>query len=104
MDIINPGATDGLPVVDWTTTLDKLEAGPAPDPGAHNAKTTWLTTINDDGSPHITAVGAIWLDGTYWFQTGPTTRKHRNASPILAARSRSRSATPMSWSKASPSA
>lgn len=78
MEIINLGVTDGLPPVDWAATVDELETGSAPDPDAHNAKTTWLTTINDDGSPHVTAVGAVWHNGTYWFQTGPTTRKHRN--------------------------
>ena len=26
----------------------------------------------------MTAVGAIWLDGTFWFQTGAGTRKGRN--------------------------
>lgn len=80
MDIINLGATDGLPPVDWTATVVELESGSAPDRDAHNAKTPWLTTVNDDGSPHVTAVGAVWLDGTYWFQTGPTTRKHRNVA------------------------
>lgn len=78
MDIINLGAIEGLPPVDWIATVDELEAGSAPDPDAHNAKTTWLTTVNADGSPHVTAVGAVWLEGTYWFQTGPKTRKHRN--------------------------
>ncbi len=78
MDIINLGAEDGLPPVDWTDTTARLEAGSPPDPDAHNARTTWLATINDDGSPHVTAVGAVWLDGTFWFQTGVSTRKHRN--------------------------
>ena len=31
--------------------------------------------MNEDGSPHVTAVGALWLDGTFWFQTGTDTRK-----------------------------
>ena len=78
MEISNLGAAEGLPPVDWTSIADKLDAGSAPDPDAHNARTTWLTTINDDGSPHVTAVGAVWLDGTYWFQTGAGTRKSRN--------------------------
>ena len=58
--------------------VDELEAGSAPEPDAHNSRTTWLTTVNEDGSPHMTAVGAVWLDGAYWFQTGSGTRKHRN--------------------------
>jgi hypothetical protein len=80
MDIINLGAADGLPSVDWTTVLNELDAGSAPAPDAHNARTTWLTTVNHDGSPHVTAVGAIWLDGTFWFQTGAHTRKSRNVT------------------------
>ena len=78
VEIINLGATDGLPTVQWDAVNEKLDAGSAPAPDAHNARTTWLTTVNQDGSPHVTAVGAIWLDGTYWFQTGKGTRKGRN--------------------------
>src|SRR4051812_16996369 len=78
MKITNLGAADGLPAVDWANIVDKLDAGSTPAPDAHNARTTWLTTVNEDGSPHVTAVGAIWLDGSYWFQTGSGTRKSRN--------------------------
>ena len=49
-------------------------------PDAHNARTTWLATVNEDGSPHVTAVGALWLDGAFWFQTGSGTRKARNVA------------------------
>jgi hypothetical protein len=76
MEIINLGADEGLPPVDWTAMVEKLDAGSAPAPDAHNARTTWLTTINKDGSPHVTAVGALWLDGAFWFQTGPTHKAH----------------------------
>jgi hypothetical protein len=78
MKITNLGAAEGLPAVDWAGIAEKLDAGSAPDPDAHNARTTWLTTVNEDGSPHVTPVGAIWLDGSYWFQTGAGTRKSRN--------------------------
>ena len=78
METTNLGAADGLPPVDWTAITEKLDAGSSPDPGAHNAHTKWLTTVNEDGSPHVTAVGAIWVDGTFWFQTGAGTRKCRN--------------------------
>src|SRR5579871_3643309 len=80
MDIINLGVADGLPPVEWDTVKEKLETGSAPAPDAHNARTTWLATLNEDGSPHVTAVGAVWVDGTYWFQTGPRTRKGRNVA------------------------
>jgi Pyridoxamine 5'-phosphate oxidase len=78
MEVINLGEPDGLPPVQWDTVNEKLDAGLAPATDAHNARTTWLTTVNPDGSPHVTAVGAVWLDGTYWFQTGKGTRKARN--------------------------
>ena len=80
MKSINLGAADGLPPVDWSAVIDKLDAGSAPAPDAHNARTTWLATINEDGRAHVTAVGAIWLDGTFWFQTGAETRKARNVA------------------------
>jgi hypothetical protein len=79
VDTINLGAADGLPPVDWAPIAEKLEEKAAPAPDAHNARTTWLTTINEDGSPHVTAVGALWIDGAYWFQTGDT-RKGRNVA------------------------
>jgi len=78
MEIINLGAREGLPPVDWAAAVEKVADGSAPAPDAHNARTTWLTTLNEDGSPHVTAVGALWLDGTFWFQTGGGTRKCQN--------------------------
>ncbi|MGO8874624.1 MAG: pyridoxamine 5'-phosphate oxidase family protein [Acidimicrobiales bacterium] len=80
MDIINLGATDWLPPVNWANIVKELDAGSPPDPGAHNARTTWLSTVNEDGSPHVTAVGALWLDGSFWFQTGSGTRKSLNVA------------------------
>ena len=80
MEIINLGVGDGLPPVSWGEVVEKLDDGSAPDPDAHNARTKWLTTVNEDGSPHVTAVGAIWLDGAFWFQTGAGTRKSRNVA------------------------
>jgi len=78
MEVINLGEADGLPPVDWTTVIEKLDAGSTPTPDAHNARTTWLATVKEDGGPHVTAVGALWLDGTFLFQTGGGTRKARN--------------------------
>jgi hypothetical protein len=80
METINLGKADGLPPVDFAEVIEKLDAGSAPAPDALNARTTWLATVNEDGSPHVTAVGALWLDGTFWFQTGTGTRKGRNVT------------------------
>src|SRR3954453_4784410 len=80
MEIVTLGSSEGLPPVDWDVVVDRLGARAAPDPEAHNAHTTWLSTLNVDGSVHMTAVGAMWIDGTYWFQTGAKTVKARNVA------------------------
>ena len=69
-----------LPPVDWDAVTAPLDAGvtQGPETGGPNRHTTWLTTINADGSPHVTAVGALWVDGTFWFVTGEGSRKGRN--------------------------
>ena len=99
MEIINLGQADGMPPVDWAAVVEKLDAGSAPAPDAANSRTTWLSSINEDGSPHVTAVGARWLAGAFWFQTGAGTRKGRTSHAIRGVRSRCRSATPMSSSR-----
>lgn len=78
MEVINLGAVDGLPPVDWAAIIEKLDTASTPRADAHNARTTWLSTTNQDGSPHVTPVGALWMEGTFWFQTGARTRKARN--------------------------
>jgi hypothetical protein len=69
-----------LPPLDWTTVATRLARGmpQAPGAGGPDRHTCWLTTINKDGSPHVTAVGALWLDDAFWFETGAGTRKGRN--------------------------
>jgi hypothetical protein len=80
VDIVNLGRADGLPPVDWGAVVARLAAGSAPAPDAVNSRTTWLCTLNGDGSPHVTPVGALWLDHAFWFQTGASTRKARNVA------------------------
>ncbi len=93
MEITNLGKADGLPPVDWAAVAEKLDAGSAPAADAVNSRTTWLSTINEDGSPHVTAVGALWLDGTFWFQTrGRTTAGQPN--PTTAGRASLPRSTP----------
>ncbi len=100
MEVINLGVAVGLPPVEWDGVVDKLDAGSAPAPDGMNARTTWLATVNEDGSPHVTAVGAMWLDGTFWFQTGTGTRKGAMSLVTRGVRSRSRFAMPMWCSRA----
>jgi|SRR5579884_1755549 hypothetical protein len=69
-----------LPLMDWVDVQSRLDKGisQAPGSGGPNRHTCWLTTINSDGSPHVTGIGALWVDGSFWFETGEQTRKARN--------------------------
>src|SRR4051812_4698936 len=70
----------GLAPLEWADIRSRLDRGlpQAPGTGGPNRHTSWLSTINADGSPHVTAVGALWLDGAFWFETGQQSRKGRN--------------------------
>jgi hypothetical protein len=80
MDATNLADLYDLPLLDWANIQARLDAGfaQAPGSGGPNRHTCWLTTINPDGSPHVTGVGALWVDDTYWFETGERTRKGKN--------------------------
>lgn len=68
-----------VPRVEWDAVAAGLDGlTQPPDTGGPNRYTTWLTTVNAGGSPHVTAVGAIWIDGAFCFQTGKRTRKARS--------------------------
>src|SRR5438132_13185158 len=68
------------PLMDWEAISQRLDAGfpQAPGSGGPDRHTSWLATINPDGTPHLTAVGALWVDGSWWFETGEGTRQARN--------------------------
>jgi pyridoxamine 5'-phosphate oxidase-like protein len=70
----------GAAPMDWTQITERLQRGvpQAPGTGGPERHTCWLTTLNPDGSPHVTGVGGLWADGAFWFQTGDATRKGRN--------------------------
>jgi PPOX class probable F420-dependent enzyme len=44
----------------------------------HETRNYWITTVNDDGSPHAMPVWGVMLDETVYFGTKPTSRKGRN--------------------------
>jgi len=70
----------GLPLLEWDRIESRLDQGVAqgPQSGGPNRHTCWLATINEDGSPHVTGVGALWVNGSFWFETGEHTRKGKN--------------------------
>jgi PPOX class probable F420-dependent enzyme len=80
MDARNLADRYHAPLIDWSRIETRLETGidQAPGTAGPDRHTCWLATINADGSPHVTGVGALWVDGAFWFETGATTRKGRN--------------------------
>lgn len=52
----------------WEETERVLEA----------AELFWLSTVRDDGRPHVTPVVGVWHDGAVHFSTADTEQKARN--------------------------
>jgi len=61
--------------IPWSRTLKQLEAQTSEE---GSGRTCWLATTSPQGSPHLTAVGALWVDGKFYFTSGAGTRKSRN--------------------------
>ena len=80
MEATNLANLYNLPLLDWSRIEARLEGGlsQAPGTGGPDRHTCWLATINSDGSPHVTGIGALWTHGCFWFETGTRTRKGRN--------------------------
>ena len=65
----------GSEPIPWSRAREQLEA--QPPAGGHGA-THWLATVRPGGRPHVAAVGALWVDGKFYFTSGARTRKSRN--------------------------
>jgi nitroimidazol reductase NimA-like FMN-containing flavoprotein (pyridoxamine 5'-phosphate oxidase superfamily) len=48
------------------------------------AELYWLTTIREDGRPHITPLICAWVDDSFVFCTGPEEQKARNLAHSTA--------------------
>jgi len=70
----------GAPQIGWARIPETLDGAitQAPGTGGPGRHTSWLTTINPDGSPHVMPVGVIRVNGTSYFNSGPATRKSGN--------------------------
>jgi PPOX class probable F420-dependent enzyme len=80
MEAINLATLYDLPPLDWAGIDARLSEGlpQAPGTGGPDRHTCWLATINPDGTPHVTGIGAWWDGGGWWFSTGRSSRKGRN--------------------------
>ncbi|HKV86770.1 MAG TPA: pyridoxamine 5'-phosphate oxidase family protein [Candidatus Dormibacteraeota bacterium] len=61
----------GAEAIPWDRVLRQLEAGDSK--GSY-----FLATTRPDGRPHVAGIGAIWVDGKFYFVSGASTRKSQN--------------------------
>jgi Pyridoxamine 5'-phosphate oxidase len=85
MTVLEPRAKNlaglyDLAPLEWSDVRRALEPNltQAPGTGGPDHHTFWLSTVDGDGRPHMTAVGAFWADGRYYFSGGPGSRKIQN--------------------------
>jgi hypothetical protein len=70
----------------WSRALEDIGAKPF-------LGTTFLSTVRPDGRPHSAGIGAVSLDGDFYFTSGPGTRKSRNLAANPACTISTRLAT-----------
>ena len=61
-----PETDDGL--LDWSWAVERLT----------EAKNYWFSTTRPDGRPHAMPAWGAWLDGAFYFDGSPETRRMRN--------------------------
>jgi general stress protein 26 len=59
--------------IPWSRAVKQLETQTR-----ERGRTCWLATTSPQGNPHMTAVGAIWDEGKFYFTSGAGTRKSQN--------------------------
>jgi len=52
----------------WKWAADRLK----------KSRQYWIATTRPDGAPHLMIIWGLWLEDTFWFSTGATSRKARN--------------------------
>jgi hypothetical protein len=62
----------------WSGVIDALSVIYPDPPTSGKEMFTVLGTTLPDGRPHAASVGAMWIDGAWYFVSGPGTRKSRN--------------------------
>jgi pyridoxine/pyridoxamine 5'-phosphate oxidase len=74
------------PPIPWERVRERLDRGitQAPETGGPHRHTTWLATVDPSGPPHVVPVGAFWDDGSFYFTSGPGTRKSKNLAADAA--------------------
>ena len=65
---LDPRYSETTEAFPWQDTLDLLQ----------RAELSWLSTVRQDGRPHVTPLPTVWHDGAPHVCTGPDERKARN--------------------------
>src|SRR5262245_64115159 len=70
----------GALTIPWEKVRDVLSQRipQEPESGGPDRHTCWLATMRPDGRPHVMPLGVLWVDGRFYFNAGPDTRKARN--------------------------
>src|SRR5215470_7655652 len=55
-------------VLSWKWAAKRLE----------KSRQYWIATTRPDGTPHLMVIWGLWLDDSFWFSTGASSRKARN--------------------------
>jgi hypothetical protein len=61
-------SVDGAGLLPWSWAAERLGS----------SRHVWIASVNDDGTPHQSAVWFVWLDGALHFSCGGRSRKARN--------------------------
>ena len=69
-------ASGDVALLEWSEVVERLE----------QAQTYWLATTRPDGTPHVTPIWGVWVDGALYFDGIPTAQWARNmaANPAIA--------------------
>lgn len=70
----------GNPASPWSSARDAIAGSFSPQAAAEAYTAATLGTVRPDGRPHAALVGALWVDDTLYFVSGPGTRKSKNLS------------------------
>ena len=70
----------GAPQIPWPKVRERFEQdlSQGPESGGPGRHTCWLATVRPDGRPHVMPLGAVWVDGAFYFTSGAGTRKAKD--------------------------
>jgi hypothetical protein len=68
----------GGKLIPWSRARRQLIGETRGTAKSQQQRRSWLATVGPDGRPHLTGIGALWVDDQFYFVSGPRTRKSQN--------------------------